>query len=65
MGRGKREPLPYNVRFTAWPDLRLNLWFWLNQPTIWTLLEAVVEIRPFPSSSRPPRASYFFDYCYL
>ena len=41
------------------------LLFWLNQPTVWTLLRAALKIMPFPSSHRPPRAFYFFYYCYF
>ena len=41
------------------------LLFWLNQPTIRTLLRADLKKTPFPSSHRPPRALYFFYYCYF
>ena len=56
-GEGEERPLSYNVQFTG---QICGSVVWLNQPTIWTLLRAVVKITPIPSSRRPPRAFHFF-----
>ena len=44
MGKGKREERPLCHMMCGSLAGFAVLWFWLNQPTIWMLLNAVVKI---------------------